>query len=70
MNVIFGRLLEFPAREQMYLETNSPMRPGRTFSVRLKFEYNLTHSLEGFYLSSYKVLCPSLRTGYCSITPV
>lgn len=48
------RLLEYPEREQMYLETTTPMKPGKTFSVRLKFEYNLTHSLEGFYLSTYK----------------
>jgi hypothetical protein len=56
-----SRLLEYPAREQMYLETNSPMLPGKNFSVRLKFEYNLTRGLEGFYLSSYKVLQISLN---------
>ena len=50
-----SRLLEYKEREQMYLETNEPMRPGKMFSVRLKFEYNLTRGLEGFYISSYKV---------------
>ena len=50
-----SRLLEYPEREQMYLETTRPMTPGKKFSVRLKFEYNLTRGLEGFYLSSYKV---------------
>ena len=50
-----SRLLELREREQMYLETNQPMRPGKMFSVRLKFEYNLTRGLEGFYISSYKV---------------
>ena len=49
-----SRLLHYPEREQVYLETDSPMKPGKTFSVRLKFEYNLSQSLEGFYLSSYK----------------
>jgi len=48
------RLLHYPEREQVYLETDSPMKPGKTFSVRLKFEYSLSQSLEGFYLSSYK----------------
>jgi len=52
--LLVKRLLEYPEREQMYLETTTPMKPGKTFSVRLKFEYNLTHSLEGFYLSTYK----------------
>ena len=42
-------------REQMYLETDKPMKPGKMFSVRLKFEYGLARGLEGFYLSSYKV---------------
>ena len=50
-----SRLLELREREQMYLETDEPMRPGKMFSVRLKFEYNLTRGLEGFYISSYKV---------------
>ena len=30
------------------------MKPGKKFSVRLKFEYQLSKSLEGFYLSTYK----------------
>ena len=50
-----SRLLELRERERMYLETDEPMRPGKMFSVRLKFEYNLTRGLEGFYISSYKV---------------
>merc|ERR550532_2071879 len=29
-------------------------RRGKKFSVRLKFEYELSQSLEGFYLSTYK----------------
>ena len=48
------RLLEYPEREQVYLETDKPMKPGKQFSVRLKFEYQLSKSLEGFYLSTYK----------------
>ena len=52
---------ELREREQMYLETNQPMRPGKMFSVRLKFEYNLTRGLEGFYISSYKVSTYSLN---------
>ena len=66
-----SRLLELPAREQVYLQTDRPMRPGTQFSVRLRldclmmmmmtmimmmmirFEYQLSHSLEGFYLSTY-----------------
>ena len=48
------RLLLYPEREQVYLETDKPMKPGKTFSVRLKFEYSLSQSLEGFYLSTYK----------------
>ena len=56
-----SRLLELREREQMYLETNQPMRPGKMFSVRLKFEYNLTRGLEGFYISSYKVSALEFR---------
>ena len=66
-----SRLLELPTREQVYLQTDRPMRPGTQFSVRLRldcfmmmmmtmimmmmirFEYQLSHSLEGFYLSTY-----------------
>ena len=48
------RLLQYPEKEQVYLETDKPMKPGKTFSIRLKFEYSLSQSLEGFYLSSYK----------------
>ena len=72
---LLSRLLELPAREQVYLQTDRPMRPGTQFSVRLRldcmmmmmmiimmtmimmmmirFEYQLSHSLEGFYLSTY-----------------
>ena len=38
---------------KVYLETDKPMKPGKQFSVRLKFEYQLSRSLEGFYLSKY-----------------
>ena len=31
-----SRLLELPAREQVYLQTDRPMRPGTQFSVRLR----------------------------------
>ena len=48
------RILEYPEREQVYLETDKPMTPGKKFSVRLKFGYELSQSLEGFYLSTYK----------------
>ena len=48
------RLLEYQERDQVYLETDNPMTPGKQFSVRLKFEYKLAESLEGFYLSTYK----------------
>merc|ERR1719357_527929 len=47
------RLLNYPEREQAYLETDKAMKPGKIYSVRLKFEYSLSKSLEGFYLSSY-----------------
>ena len=46
-------MLEQSDREQVYLETDKPMKPSKTFSVRLKFEYNLSTSLQGFYFSSY-----------------
>jgi len=55
------RMLEFPERDQIYLETHQPMKPGRTYSIRLKFMYNLTESLEGFYLSTYKDKDGNLR---------
>ena len=55
------RLLEYPERDQVYLETDSPMTPGKQFSVRLKFEYKLSESLEGFYLSTYKDKTGKLR---------
>ena len=48
------RILELPERDQVYLETDNSMTPGTSFSVRLKFEYKLAKSLEGFYLSTYK----------------
>ena len=48
------RLLEYQERDQVYLETDNPMTPGKQFSVRLKFEYKLAETLEGFYLSTYK----------------
>ena len=48
------RILELPERDQVYLETDNSMTPGTSFSVRLKFEYQLSKSLEGFYLSTYK----------------
>lgn len=48
-----NRLLEYPEREQVYFETNKAMKPGKTFSIRLKFQYNISRSLEGFYLSTY-----------------
>ena len=38
------RLLEYTEREQVYLETDKPMMPGKQFSVRLKFEYKLSTS--------------------------
>ena len=41
---------------QVYLQTLKPMIPGKLFTLQLKFEYNLTTSLVGFYLSTYKVL--------------
>ena len=32
------------------------MIPGNNkYSIRLKFNYNISNSLEGFYLSTYKV---------------
>ena len=52
--IVLLRLLLYPEREMVYLETDKPMKPGKTFSVRLKFEYSLSQSLEGFYLSTYK----------------
>ncbi len=47
-------MLEFPAREQIYLEMDDTMSPGVTYAVRLKFQYKLSENLEGFYISSYK----------------
>ena len=48
-----SRLLEYPERDQIYFETDSSMKPGKMFSIRLKFQYNISSSLEGFYLSTY-----------------
>ena len=47
------RMLEFPAREQVYLETDEYMVPGVTYALRLKFSYMLSNHLEGFYYSEY-----------------
>ena len=49
--------LFWPAKNyaQVCLETKKPMRPGKLFTLELKFEYKLTDSLVGFYLSTYKV---------------
>jgi hypothetical protein len=35
------RMLEYPAREQVYLETDEYMVPGVTYALRLKFSYRL-----------------------------
>ena len=48
------RMLEYPSREQIYLETDDYMVPGKAYAVRLKFQYMLSDHLEGFYLSKYK----------------
>ena len=47
-------MLEFPYREQIYLETDEYMTPGVSYAIRLKFQYKLSQHLEGFYLSRYK----------------
>lgn len=47
------QMLEYPRREQVYLETDEYMVPGVTYAIRLKFQYKLSHHLEGFYLSEY-----------------
>lgn len=47
-------MLEYPHREQFYLETDDYMVPGVTYAIRLKFEYKLSEHMEGFYMSSYK----------------
>ena len=47
------RLLEFPERQQIYLETDGIMSPGVTYAIRIKFEYKLNDRLAGFYLSTY-----------------
>ena len=46
-------MLEFPSREQVYLETDEYMVPGVTYALRLKFSYMLSNHLEGFYFSEY-----------------
>ena len=48
------RMLEYPYREQIYLETDDYMVPGVPYAIRLKFQYKLSNHLEGFYLSRYK----------------
>lgn len=47
------RILEFPERQQVYLETDEVMIPGITYAIRIKFEYKLNNILSGFYLSKY-----------------
>ena len=47
------RMLEYPQREQVYLETDEYMVPGVTYALRLKFSYMLSSYLEGFYYSNY-----------------
>ena len=47
------KLLEFPQRQQVYLETDHVMSPGVTYAIRIKFEYKLSDQLAGFYLSTY-----------------
>lgn len=46
-------MLEYPSREQVYLETDEYMVPGVTYALRLKFSYMLSNHLEGFYYSDY-----------------
>ena len=46
-------MLEYPQREQVYLETDEYMVPGVTYALRLKFSYMLSSYLEGFYYSNY-----------------
>ena len=47
-------MLEFTPREQIYLETDQMMTPDNPYAIRLKFEYNLSSHLAGFYLSKYR----------------
>eukprot|EP00095_Tigriopus_kingsejongensis_P000725 snap_masked-scaffold338_size202645-processed-gene-1.10 protein:Tk00725 transcript:snap_masked-scaffold338_size202645-processed-gene-1.10-mRNA-1 annotation:"endoplasmic reticulum aminopeptidase 1" len=48
------RMLEYPFREQIYLETDEYMFPGVSYAIRIKFQYKLSKHMEGFYLSHYK----------------
>lgn len=48
-----AKFLEYPPREQVYLELESTFRRKTNYTLHLRFASKLSNELDGFYLSSY-----------------
>jgi len=47
------RFLEYPAGQQVYIETKEKLRKKVNYTLNIRFNSRLGRDLEGFYLSSY-----------------
>lgn len=48
-----AQLLEYPPREQMYLELKEKFRKRENYTLSLRYSTTLSRDGKGFYLSSY-----------------
>lgn len=49
-----ARLLEYPPRQQLYLEMKDKLRKRVNYTLVMRFTTRLSREMEGFYISSYK----------------
>ncbi|XP_024220191.2 endoplasmic reticulum aminopeptidase 1 isoform X1 [Halyomorpha halys] len=49
-----ARLLEYPPRQQLYLEMKDKFRKRVNYTLVMRFTTRLSREMEGFYISSYK----------------
>ncbi|XP_025159395.1 glutamyl aminopeptidase isoform X3 [Harpegnathos saltator] len=61
-----AKFLEYPAREQVYLELESTFRRRTNYTLHLRFASKLSNELDGFYLSSYST--PTGETRHVAAT--
>ncbi|XP_032683709.1 glutamyl aminopeptidase-like isoform X6 [Odontomachus brunneus] len=61
-----AKFLEYPLREQIYLELDSTFRRKTNYTLHLRFASKLSNELDGFYLSSYST--PSGETRHVAAT--
>ncbi|CAB0011016.1 unnamed protein product, partial [Nesidiocoris tenuis] len=48
-----ARILEYPPRQQLYIELKDKLRKKVNYTIVMKFTTRLGKELEGFYISSY-----------------